>query len=125
MLPTIFIMQIVLVVLLIIGFVVVYRKLAERRVTAVYEPFVYYDKKLFREKVVAGYRIRYYYDGIPFGEPSEIIVHQSNEVDREAIKNDITSALSILSKGMMAALGVPPIELSDIQAVINKALNGV
>ncbi|MDE0638458.1 MAG: hypothetical protein OXI43_21660 [Candidatus Poribacteria bacterium] len=123
MLIVVFVMQIGLIVFLIIGFVVVYRKLTERRVTAVYEPFVYYDTKLFREKVVAGYRIRYYYDGIPFGEPSEIIVHQSNEVDREAIKNDITSALSILSKGVMAALGVPRIELSDIQNVINEVLN--
>lgn len=123
MLIAVFVMQIVLIALLIIGFVVVYRKLTERRVTAIYEPFVYNDKKLFRVKVVAGYRIRYFYDGIPFGEPSEIIVHQSNVVDREAIKNDITKALSILSKGMMAALGVPPIELSDIQDVINDVLN--
>ena len=52
--------------------------------TVKYEPIVYYQKKLFREKIVAGYRIQIYYDGIPFGELSERIVYQSNEVDKEA-----------------------------------------
>ena len=122
MLETIFVMQIVLIVFLTVCFIIVYRKLIERRVTAIYEPFVYCDTKLFKEKVVAGYRIRYCYDGIPFGEPSEIIVHQSNEVDREAIINDITNALTDLSKGLMAALGVPHIKISDIETVINKVL---
>ena len=123
MLTTVFVIQLLLIVLLIVGFIVVCRKLTEKRVTIGYEPFVYKDKKLFREKVVAGYRIHYYYDGIPFGEPSERIVYQSNELDREAIETAITKALSIATKSMVAAIGVPPIKLSDIQDAINKVLD--
>lgn len=125
-LTTVFVMQLLLIVLLIVSVIVICReltkihqKLTERRVTTGYEPFVYKDKKLFREKVVAGYRIHYYYDGIPFGEPSERIVYQSNEVDKEAIETAITNALSIVTKSMVAAIGVPPIKLSDIQEAIN------
>ena len=123
MLTTVFVIQLLLIVLLIVGFIVVCRKLTKKRVTTGYEPFVYKDKKLFREKVVAGYCIHYYYDGIPFGEPSERIVYQSNEVDREAIETAITNALSIATKSMVAAIGVPPIKLSDIQEAINKVLD--
>ena len=123
MLTTVFVIQLLLIVLLVVGFIVVCRKLTKKRVTTGYEPFVYKDKKLFREKVVAGYCIHYYYDGIPFGEPSERIVYQSNEVDREAIETAITNALSIATKSMVAAIGVPPIKLSDIQEAINKVLD--
>ena len=123
MLTTIFVMQLLLIVLLIVDVIVMRRKLIEKRVTAGYEPFVYTDKKLFREKVVAGYQIHYYYDGIPFGEPSERIVYQSNEVDKEAIETAITDALSIVTKSMVATIGVPPIKLSDIQKAINKVLD--
>ena len=123
MLTTVFVMQLLLIVLLIVGVIVIRRKLTEKRVTTGYEPFVYKDKKLFREKVVAGYRIHYYYDGIPFGEPSERIVYQSNEVDKEAIETAITEALPIVTKSMVAAIGVSPIKLSDIQKAINKVLD--
>ena len=123
MLTTVFVMQLLLIVLLIVGIIVIRRKFTEKKVTTGYEPFVYKDKKLFREKVVAGYRIHYYYDGVPFGEPSERIVYQSNEVDKEAIETAITNTLSIVTKSMVAAIGVPPIKLSDIQEAINKVLD--
>ena len=123
MLTTVFVMQLLLIVLLIVGIIVIRRKFTEKKVTTGYESFVYKDKKLFREKVVAGYRIHYYYDGVPFGEPSERIVYQSNEVDKEAIETAITNALSIVTKSMVAAIGVPPIKLSDIQEAINKVLD--
>lgn len=123
MLTTIFVLLLVLIVLLVGGFILLYRKLTERRVTIRYETVIYYDKKLFREKVVAGYRTHIYYDGLPFGEPSESIVYRSNEVDREAIAAAITSAMPILTTGLTAALGVVPIELSEIQETINKVLN--
>lgn len=123
MLTTIFVLLLVLIALLVVGFIVLYRKLTERKVTIRYETVIYYDKKLFREKVVAGYRTHIYYDGLPFGEPSESIVYRSNEVDREAIAAAITSAMPILTTGLTAALGVVPIELSEIQETINKVLN--
>lgn len=123
MLTTIFVMLLVLIVLLVVGFIVLYRKITERRVTVSYEPVIYYEKKLFREKIVAGYRTHIFYDGIPVGEPSERITYQSNEVDRQAIEAAVMGSTSILTKGMMLALGVPPIELGDVQEAINKALN--
>lgn len=126
MLTTLFIIQIIgliLIVLLIAGFIVLYRRLNQKRVTVKYEPIVYYQKKLFREKVVAGYRIQIYYDGIPFGEPSERIVYQSNAVDREAIETAITSAMPIVTKSVAAAIGVPPIKIREIQEVIKKTLD--
>ena len=123
MLTAIFVMQLLLIVLLVVGVIVLYRRLSQKRVTVKYEPIVYYQKKLFREKVGAGYRIQIYYDGIPFGEPSERITYRSNEVDREAIETAITSAIPILTTGVMAALGVSPIKLGDIQEAINKVLD--
>ena len=120
MLTAIFVMQLFLIVLLVVGVIVLYRRLSQKRVTVKYEPIVYYEKKLFREKVMAGYRIQIYYDGIPFGESSERITYRSNEVDREAIETAITSAIPIITKSMMAAIGVPPIKLSDIQEAINR-----
>ena len=47
-------------------------------------------------------------EGLPVGEPSEKIVKD---------------ALPILTGGVMAALGVSPIKLSDIQEAINKVLD--
>ena len=123
MLTTVFVMQLALIVLLVAGFVALYRTLTQKRVTVKYEPIVYYQKKLFREKVVAGYRIQIYYDGIPFGEPSERIVYQSNAVDREAIETAITSAMPIVTKSVAAAIGVPPIKIREIQEVIKKTLD--
>ena len=123
MLTTIFVLLLVLIVLWVVGFIVLYRKLTERRVTVRYEPVVYYEKKLFREKVVAGHRTYIYYDGIPCGEPSERIVYRSNEVDREAIAAAIMSSVPILTKGVMVGLGIPSLELSEIQEAIESALN--
>ena len=123
MLTTIFVMLLVLIVLLVVGFILLYRKLAERRMTVNYEPVVYYEKKLFREKIVAGHRTYIFYDGIPVGEPSERITYQSNEVDREAIEAALMASMSIVTKGMMVALGIPPIELSEVQEAIKKALD--
>ena len=123
MLTTIFVMLLVLIVLWGVSFIFLYRKLTERRVTVRYEPVIYYDKKLFREKIVAGYRTYIYYDGIPFGEPSERVVYRSNEVDREAIAAAIMSSLPILTQGIAVALGIPPIDLSEIQKAIDRSLN--
>ena len=123
MLIAIFVMLLVLIVLWVMSFILIYRKVTEKRVTVRYEPVIYYDKKLFREKMVAGYITQIHYDGIPFGEPSERIVYRSNEVDREAIETAIMSSLPTLTKGMIAALGIPPIEISQIQEAINKAIN--
>ena len=97
MLTAIFVMQLLLIVLLVVGFIALYRRLNQKRGTVKYEPIVYYQKKLFREKVVAGYRIQIYYDSIPFGEPSESITYRSNEVDREAIETAITSAIPLIT----------------------------
>jgi len=123
MLTANFVMQLLLIVLLLVGFIALYRRLNEKKVTVKYEPIVYCHKKLFTEKVVAGYRVQIYYDGIPFGEPSERITYQSNEVDRDAIETAITSAIPIVTKSVMAALSVSPIELSDIQEAIKKAVD--
>ena len=123
MLTTVFVIQLVIIVLLIVGFIVVCRKLTKRRVTTGYEPFVYKDKKLFREKVVAGYRIHYYYDGLPVGESSERIVYEANKVDRDAIEKAIKDAQPILTGSLMAALRISPIKLSEIQKIIKKALD--
>lgn len=123
MLTTIFVLLLVLIVLWVVSFIILYRKLTERRVTVRYDPVVYYDKKLFKEKVVAGYTTHIYYDGIPCGEPSERIVYRSNEVDREAIAAAIMSSLPILTQGMTAALGIPPIDLGEIHEAINRSLN--
>lgn len=75
MLTTIFVMQLLLIIFLVVGFIALYRRLIQNRVTVKYDPIVYYHKKLFREKVVAGYSLQIYYDGIPFGEPSERITY--------------------------------------------------
>ena len=123
MLTTIFVLLLVLIVLWVVGFIVLYRKITERRVTVKYQPVIYYEKKLFREKIVAGYTTQIYYDGIPCGEPSERIVYQSNRVDREAIAAAIMGSLSFLTKALMVALGIPPIELDQIHKAINSALN--
>lgn len=123
MLTTIFVMLCVLIALWGVSFIILYRKLTQSRVTVRYDPVIYYDKKLFKEKVVAGYTTQIYYDGIPCGEPSERIVYRSNEVDREAIATAIMSSLPILTQGMTAALGIPPIDLGEIQEAINRALN--
>ena len=122
MLTTVFVMQLLIIVLFIVGIIVIRRKLTEKRVTAKYEPFVYKDEKLFREKVVAGYRTHYYYDGIPFGESSERIVYQSNKVDKEAIEKAITNTLSTATECIVTATGIPPM-ISDIQKAINKVLD--
>ncbi len=123
MLTAIFVMQLLLFVLLVVGFIALYQRLTPKRVTVKHEPIVYYDKKLFREKVVAGYSTQIYYDGIPVGEPSEKIVYQSNKVDRDAIEKAIKDAMPILSKSVMAALSVSPIDLRKIQEVIEKAID--
>ena len=123
MLTVNFVMQLLLIVLLLVGFITLYRRLSEKKVTVKYEPIVHYQKKLFREKVVAGYIIQIFYDGIPFGEPSERIVYQSNEVDREAIETAITNAIPIVTESVRTALSVSSIELRDIQEVIKKALD--
>ena len=123
MLITIFVMLLLLFVLSLVSFIVLYRKITVRRVTVRYDPVVYYDKKLFKEKVVAGYTTQIYYDGIPCGEPSERIVYRANEVDREAIAAAILGAIPILTQGVTAALGIPPIDLGDIQEAINRSLN--
>ena len=122
-LTTVFVMQLVIIVLLVVGFIVLYRRLSQKRVTVKHEPIVYYEKKLFREKVVAGYSTQIYYDGIPVGEPSERIVYQSNKVDREAIEKAIQDAIPILTNSMIAALSVSPIDLRKIQEAIKKALD--
>lgn len=72
---------------------------------------------------MAGYSTQIYYDGIPVGEPSEKIVYQSNKVDRDAIEKAIKDAMPILSKSVMAALSVSPIDLRKIQEVIEKAID--
>ena len=123
MLTAVFVIQLVIIALLVVGFIALYRKLTQKRVRVKCEPFVYKDKKLFREKVVAGYSMQIYCDGIPVGEPSERIVYQSNQLDEKAIETAITSALPILTKGVMAALGISPIKLKEIQEVIKKALD--
>ena len=123
MLTTVFVMQLLLIVLLVVGFIVCYRKLAQKRVMVKYEPFVYKDKKLFRQKVVAGYSMQIHYDGLPIGEPSERIVYEANKVDRDAIEKAIKDALPILTSGVMTALGVSPMKLSAIQEAINKVLD--
>ena len=123
MLTAMFVMQLLLIIILIVGFIALYQRLIPKRVTVKHEPIVYYDKKLFREKVVAGYSTQIYYDGIPVGEPSEKIVYQSNKVDRDAIEKAIKDATPILTQSVMAALSVPPIELSKIQEVIKNALD--
>lgn len=89
MLTTVFVMQLLIIVLFIVDVIVIRRKLTEKRVTAKYEPFVYKDEKLFREKVVAGYRTHYYYDGIPFGESSERIVYQSIKLIKRLLKKPL------------------------------------
>lgn len=122
MLIAIFVMQFVLIVLLVVGFIALYKRFIQKKVTVKYEPIVYFERKLFREKVVAGYNTQIYYDGIPIGEPSEKIVYQSNKVDRDAIEKAIKDATPILTKSVMAALNASPIELKKIQEVIKKAL---
>lgn len=123
MLTTVFVMQLFLIVLLVVGFIACYRKLTKREVIVKYDPLVYYEEKLFKQKVVAGYSMQIYYDGLPVGEPSEKIVYEANKVDRDAIEKAIKDALPILTGGVMAALGVSPIKLSDIQEAINKVLD--
>ena len=120
MLTTVFVMQLFLIVLLVVGFIACYLKLTKKRVIVKYDPLVYYEKKLFRQKVVAGYSMQVYYDGLPVGEPSERIVYEANKVDRDAIEKAIKDVLPILTKSMVVALGVSPIELGDIQDAINK-----
>jgi len=104
-------MQLVIIVLLIVGFIALYRKFMQRRVTVKYEPIVYYAKKLFRKKVVAGYRIQLHYDGIPVGESSEKIVYVAKEVDEEAIEKALTGALSFVKESIKAVPGVSLMEL--------------
>ena len=123
MLPTVFVMQLFLIVLLVVGFTACYQKLTEKRVIVKHDPLVYYDQKLFRQKVVAGYSMPTYYDGLPIGEPSEKIAYEANKVDREAIEKAIKGALPILTRGVMVVLGVSPIEVGDIQEAINKVLD--
>ena len=65
MLTTIFVMQIVLIVLLIAVFFAVYRKLAEKKIKAECEPIVYHNKGYFKHKIVAGYRMQFYHDDVP------------------------------------------------------------
>ncbi len=122
MLTAIFVMQFLLIVLLVVGFIALYQRLIQKRVTVKQEPIVYFEKKLFKEKVVAGYSTQIYYDGIPVGKPSEKIVYQSNKVDRDAIEKAIKDAMPILTESVMAALSVSPIELRNIREVIKKAL---
>ena len=123
MLTAIFVMQVLLIVILVVGIIALYQRLIQRKVTVKHEPIVYYDKKLFKEKVVAGYSTQIYYDGIPLGEPSEKIVYQSNKVDRDAIEEAIKDAVPILTNAVMAALSVSPIDLRSIQEAIKKAID--
>lgn len=123
MLTTVFVMQLLLIVLLVVGFIVCYRKLTGKTVIVKYDPVVYYEEKLFKQKVVAGYSMQIYYDGLPVGEPSERIVYEANKVDRDAIEKAIKGALPILTSSVGAALGVSPIKLGDIQKAINKVLD--
>lgn len=123
MLTAIFVMQFLLIVVLVVGFIALYQRQIQKRVTVKHVPIVYFEKKLFKEKVVAGYSTQIYYDGIPVSEPSEKIVYRSNKVDRDAIEKAITDAMPILTKSVMAALGVSPIEIRNIQEVIKKALD--
>ena len=123
MLTTVFVMQLVIIVLLVVGFIACYRKLTEKRVIVKYDPLVYNEKKLFRQKVVAGYSMQIYYDGLPVGESSERIVYEANKVDRDAIEKALKGAQPILTKSVMAVLGISPIKLSDIQEAINKVLD--
>ena len=123
MLTTVFVMQLLLIVLLVVGFIACYRKLTGKTVIVKYDPIVYYEEKLFKQKVVAGYSMQIYYDGLPVGEPSEKIVYEANKVDRDAIEKAIKDALPILTSSVGAALGVSPIKLSDIQKAINKVLD--
>ena len=122
MLTTVFVMQLFLIVLLVVGFIVCYRRLNEKRVIVKYDPLIYYEKKLFRHKVVAGYSMQIYCCGLPVGEPSERIVYEANEVDKDAIEKAIRDALPTLTKGMTAALGISSIELSEIRKAIKKIL---
>ena len=122
-LTTVFVMQLVIIVLLVVGFIACYRKLTEKRVIVKYDPLVYNEKKLFRQKVVAGYSMQIYYDGLPVGESSERIVYEANKVDRDAIEKAIKDAQPILTGSLMAALRISPIKLSEIQKIIKKALD--
>ncbi len=121
MLTTIFVMQIVLIVLLIAVFFAVYRKLAEKKIKADCEPIVYHNKGYFKHKIVAGYRMQFYHDDMPIGEPTERIVYYSNKIDKEAVQEVIHKTLLALKAIKSITIGIP--SLAEIQDVINKALN--
>ena len=50
MLTTVFVMQLVIIVLLVVGFIACYRKLTEKRVIVKCDPLVYNEKKTIQAK---------------------------------------------------------------------------
>ena len=117
MLTAILVLQIIIIILIVLFAIIGGRKLTQKRLTASYQPIIYYESKLFRDKVVASHRVQLFYDEVPIGESKEEIIYQANIVDREAVSAAFTFALENLQKTLMIEF-----KADDIQDLIKKIL---